>query len=150
VRWLDCRSSQRDPLAVPRRSHGGQARRYRSIQERRNHDARRLPGPTSRSSRHHRRRRPGRDSLHTAWHSRRGLMGVPPTGTSASSDGMVFARVHDGKVIERWASRTCCPSSSRSAHFRRPRRRRDRQRSSQRQPGTTRRYHHRCPGHLGR
>jgi steroid delta-isomerase-like uncharacterized protein len=30
------------------------------------------------------------------------LMGVPPSGNSVSSDGMVFARVHDGQVVERW------------------------------------------------
>lgn len=30
------------------------------------------------------------------------LIGVPPSGNSVSSDGMVFARIHDGKVVERW------------------------------------------------
>jgi steroid delta-isomerase-like uncharacterized protein len=30
------------------------------------------------------------------------LMGLPPSGNSVSSDGMVFARIGDGRVVERW------------------------------------------------
>ena len=30
------------------------------------------------------------------------LMGVPASGQRVSSDGMVFARFEDGKVVERW------------------------------------------------
>ena len=29
------------------------------------------------------------------------LMGLPPSGNRVSSDGMVFARVQDGKIVER-------------------------------------------------
>jgi steroid delta-isomerase-like uncharacterized protein len=30
------------------------------------------------------------------------LMGLPASGNSVASDGMVFARVQDGRVVERW------------------------------------------------
>jgi steroid delta-isomerase-like uncharacterized protein len=30
------------------------------------------------------------------------LMGLPPSGNSVSSDGMVFARLQDGRIVERW------------------------------------------------
>lgn len=30
------------------------------------------------------------------------LMGIPPSGKRVSSDGMVFARFDNGKVVERW------------------------------------------------
>jgi len=30
------------------------------------------------------------------------LMGLPASGSSVESDGMVFARVQDGRVVERW------------------------------------------------
>jgi steroid delta-isomerase-like uncharacterized protein len=30
------------------------------------------------------------------------LMGLPPSGNSVSSDGMVFARVQDDRIVERW------------------------------------------------
>lgn len=30
------------------------------------------------------------------------LMGLPPSGNRVSSDGMVFARVQGGKIVERW------------------------------------------------
>ena len=30
------------------------------------------------------------------------LMGVPASGRQVASDGMVFARIRDGMVVERW------------------------------------------------
>jgi steroid delta-isomerase-like uncharacterized protein len=30
------------------------------------------------------------------------MMGIPPSGQRVSSEGMVFARFQDGKVVERW------------------------------------------------
>lgn len=39
-------------------------------------------------------------TLHGTHHGE--LMGVPASGQRVSSDGMVFARIRDGRVIERW------------------------------------------------